>query len=229
MMAWAVGPVCRFPAQHLVGHGTERVLVGPGIELPVAGGLLRAHVVRGAERESGLGDPGPTGLCHRERDPEIGDHRLAGLEQDVLRLEIAMDDAVGVGVIQRGREQGDQPDDIVHRQFAFALEPGPQGLAFDVRHDVIQEPVRFAGIEQRQQVGVLQVGGDPDLGQEPLGAEDRGEFGPQHLERDLPLVLQILGQVDRGHPAGAEFPLDPVAVGEGRGELGEHGSSPLSG
>ncbi len=28
------------------------------------------------------------------------------------------------------------------------------------------------------------------------------------------MVFQVLGEIDRGHAAAAEFPLDPVAVGE---------------
>ena len=48
-----------------------------------------------------------------------------------------------------------------------------------------------------------------------------GEFGPQHLDGDLAVVLQVLGEVDRGHAARANLPLDGVAVGEGGGEAGE--------
>ena len=57
--------------------------------------------------------------------------------------------------------------------------------------------------------------GDPDFLQEPV-APDRGrELRPQDLDRDLAIVLQVVGQVDRGHAALAQLPLDPVAVGEG--------------
>ncbi len=62
---------------------------------------------------------------------------------------------------------------------------------------------------------MLQVGGDLDLFEEPLGAEDGCEFGPQHFHRHLAVVLQVLGEIDRGHAARAEFFLDGVAVGEG--------------
>ena len=65
---------------------------------------------------------------------------------------------------------------------------------------------------------MLEVGGGLDLTEEPLGADDRGQFGPQHLEGHLAVVLQVLRQVHRGHAAGAELPLDAVAVGEGGGE-----------
>ncbi len=61
---------------------------------------------------------------------------------------------------------------------------------------------------------MLQVGGDLDLGQESLGAEHRGQLRPQHLDRDLAVVLQVLGEIDRGHAALAQLPLDAVAVGQ---------------
>ena len=60
--------------------------------------------------------------------------------------------------------------------------------------------------------------GDADLIQEPVGAEDGGEFGAQHLERHVAVVLEVAGEVDGGHPAGAEFALDAVAIGERGGE-----------
>ena len=82
------------------------------------------------------------GLGDGERDAEVGDHRLARLEEDVLRLEVAMDHAAGVGVGQGVPEQGHQANGLVHRELALALEPGAQRLAFDVGHDVIKEAVR---------------------------------------------------------------------------------------
>ena len=38
------------------------------------------------------------------------------------------------------------------------------------------------------------------------------ELGAEHLDRDLAVVLEVLGEVDRGHAAPAELALDPVAV-----------------
>ena len=62
---------------------------------------------------------------------------------------------------------------------------------------------------------MLQPGGEPDLAQEPLGAERGGELGVQHLERDLAVVLEVVREVDRGHAAAAELALERVAVGQG--------------
>ena len=61
---------------------------------------------------------------------------------------------------------------------------------------------------------MLQVGDRLDLAQEPLGADDGGELGPQHLDGDLAAVLEVVGEVDRRHAALAELALDAVAVGD---------------
>ena len=59
---------------------------------------------------------------------------------------------------------------------------------------------------------MLQVGGGLDLGQEAVGADHGGQLRPQHLHRDLAVVLEVVGEVDRRHPARAELALDGVAV-----------------
>src|SRR5215204_7104655 len=51
---------------------------------------------------------------------------------------------------------------------------------------------------------------DLDLGEEPLGAE----LGAEDLERDLAIQLAVAGEVDDGHPTGAELALDDVPVVE---------------
>ena len=62
---------------------------------------------------------------------------------------------------------------------------------------------------------MLQVGGDLDLGEEPLGAEHGGELGLEDLDGDLAVVLEVVGEIDRRHAALAELALDAVAVGQG--------------
>src|SRR3990170_3664494 len=67
--------------------------------------------------------------------------------------------------------------------------PGPQRLALDVGHDVVEDrgrcrPTGPSAVEQRQDMGMAELGGDPDLVQEPLGAEHRGQLGAQDLQRN---------------------------------------------
>jgi len=65
---------------------------------------------------------------------------------------------------------------------------------------------------QRQNVRVLQVGGDFDFIQEPLGPDHRRQLRFHDLERHLAVVLGVVRQVDRGHAAFTELGLDDVAV-----------------
>src|SRR6185436_7167495 len=59
---------------------------------------------------------------------------------------------------------------------------------------------------------------DPDLLQEPLRSEGSEQLAAEHLERDRPVVPEIVRQPHRRHSAPAELALDPVAVGQGGGE-----------
>ena len=114
----------------------------------------------------------PLGLARGERDAEVGDERLAIVEQDVLGLDVAVDDAVPVRVVERRGDLGGDSHRVGHGQLLLPVEPVRSDLALDERHDVEEEAVDLAGVEQREDVRVLEVGGELDLGQEPLGADD---------------------------------------------------------
>ena len=202
-------------------------------------GLLRAHVVRGAEREPGLGHPAAGRRTERQGNPEIRHHRAAVVEQDVLRLDVAVDHAMPVGVVQGVGHRHRDPHRLLDAELGLPVEFGSQGLAVDERHDVVEEDLtpypplpfaergsdRFAGIEQRQDMRMLQRGRGLDLHHEALGADHRGQLGLQDLEGDFAVVLEILGQVHRGHAALPDYGrtavrpyIDAVAVGQGGGE-----------
>ena len=46
------------------------------------------------------------------------------------------------------------------------------------------------------------------------GAEDGRQLRPEHLERDLAVVAEVVREVDRGHAALPQLALEAVAVGE---------------
>ncbi len=62
---------------------------------------------------------------------------------------------------------------------------------------------------------MLQAGAEPDLSEESSRAKRGGELGMHDLERDRLVMLQVVGQVNRGHPAAAELAVERVAVGQG--------------
>ena len=59
---------------------------------------------------------------------------------------------------------------------------------------------------------MLEPGGELDLALEALGAEAGGELGMEHLERDRPVVPEVLREVDRGHAPAPELALERVTA-----------------
>ena len=113
---------------------------------------------------------------------------------------------------------------VVERELLLADEAVAEGLPFHERHHVVQVPPASPGVEQRQDVGMRQLRGGLDLAQEAVEAEAGRQFGAENLERDVAVVPEIAGKVDGRHPAGAEFALDAVAIGQGGREcLGSGG------
>ena len=141
------------------------------------------------------------------------------MQQDVLRLQITMDHAMPVRVVERARDGRGDVHRVVHRELLLALEARAQALALDVRHDVEQQTIGLARVEQREQVGMLQVSRDANLTQEPVGAEHDTKLRIEDLERDVALVAEIARQIHGCHPTASNLALELVAAGERRVQL----------
>ena len=124
-----------------------------------------------------------------------------------------MDHALAVGVVERTRDLDGDPHRVGHRQLLLPADPVADRLALDIRHHVEEEAVGLAAVEKGEDVRMLKIGGGRDLGEEPLGADDGGQFGPQHLDRHAAIVPDVLRQVHGGHAALAELTLEAVSVG----------------
>ncbi len=114
-----------------------------------------------------------------------------------------------------GHLQGDL-DRVVDRELAFAVQPVPERFALDEGHDIEEEAVDRARVEEPEDVRVLQLGGQLDLALEPLTADGGGQVGIEDLDRHLAVVPDVAGEVDRGHPPLAELSLEQVAVSQFR-------------
>ncbi len=143
---------------------------------------------------------------------------MAALEENVLRLDVAVDDAQSVRRTQRVGHLARDAERVFEGKLPFPLQSSAQGLPAHVGHDIEEEAVGGSGIQQRQNVGMLQPGRGLDLAQEPLATQGRPEIGMQHLDSDLAVMAEIVGEVHRRHAALSELALDPVAVRERRGE-----------
>ena len=131
-------------------------------------------------------------------------------------------------VAQRVGDLARDLERVVDRELALAVEALAEGLALDVGHDVVDQAIGLVGVVERQDVGVVQPGGDLDLAQEPGGAHLRGQVGAEHLDRDLALVLEVVGQEDARHPALSQLALEAVPRWRGRRRVVQklgHGAS----
>jgi hypothetical protein len=140
------------------------------------------------------------------------------VQQDVLRLDVAVDHPVTVRIVERVGHLGRDTDGFVNAELGLAVQLPTERLSLDVRHDVVQESVSRAGVEERQNVRVLEARRGLDFRDEALGAQHGGELGLEDLECHLAVVFQILGEIDRGHAALAELTLDAVAIGQSGAE-----------
>jgi len=59
--------------------------------------------------------------CCTQSNPEVGDERLAILQEDVLRLDVPVNHAMPVRVIERTRDFTRDADSVGHRQLALPL------------------------------------------------------------------------------------------------------------
>ena len=109
----------------------------------------------------------------------------------------------------------------LERKLLIPSEPLPKGLPLGIRHHVVEQSVGLSRVVERKHMGMLQRRGDPDLAEEPVTPQHRRQLGLEHLDGDLPAVLQVLGEEHDSHPAVAELPLHAVPIAECRLKLRE--------
>jgi hypothetical protein len=103
----------RLERQELVERRAERVDVGAVVHRrPLRERLLGTHVPVGAEDLAGHRQ---VAVAQRVREPEVGDPQLAeAVDEQVPRLDVAVDDAELVGVVERLRRLHAERDGHPH-------------------------------------------------------------------------------------------------------------------
>src|SRR5436309_10972913 len=194
----------------LIRDDAERIDVGAAVER-LGAGLLRAHVMRRADVRAGARQLAARG---RLRDPEVGDHRQPVLvEHDVVGLDVAMHDAALVRVREGARHLYQDLPDLGRGERTARGQHGRERLAAQELHDEIDHPAGLADAIDRNDAGVLELGGRAGFALEPLDellVERQGER--QDLDRYVALQLLLARLEDDGHPPAAQLFEDFVLV-----------------
>ena len=92
-------------------------------------------------------------------------------EEDVVRLDVPMHDAVSVGMVQGVDHVPEQAHRFSDGELPLTGETGAERLALDVRHGEPEPSSRITGVVHGKDVGVLETGDDLDLPEETLRPE----------------------------------------------------------
>ena len=194
------------------------------IEILVAARLLGRHVQRRAEHHAGLGQPLGllllAGGAQRLGDAEVHDldevELLALQEEQVLGLDVAMHDALGMRGAQRGRGLRGDAQRALLGQLVLAREALGERFAIEVLHH--HERAAVIGVADVVDVDDVLVA---DRARElRLLLESRDDrlalriLLEQDLHRDALADQGVSRLVDRTHPALTDLALDQVAARE---------------
>ena len=153
----------------LVEHEPERVEVGSAVE-SFAADLLRRQVLGGPHHHVVAREIVVIATVQAFGDAEVGQqHPTAGCDHDVAGLDVAVDEARLVGVIER---RGDTGSDVARELGAQALlvvEHLAQRLAVDELHDDRLAPFGLEHVVHRDDVRMVQTGGRDSFSPEPFG------------------------------------------------------------
>jgi hypothetical protein len=180
--------------------------------------VLGRHVGGRADQVAGLGELGRLDA----RDAEIGDLDGAfARHHDVGGLDVAMDHALRVRILQRGEDlQQDVADLVRLAAEILGLQVRGQRPAEHALHHEVDEVALLAEVVHRHDVLVLQAPGGtrlyPEALQDGVGLAFVQARLVDHLDRERALDHRVVGLVHDRHGAGAELRADVVLADAGR-------------
>ena len=205
---------------HLIERRSKRKQVGAAVEF-LAPGLLRRHIGDGAQGAARTGEVA-RGLVAVGRDtwvaavvelrqPKIQQLRLAVFgDEDIRRLDVAMDDALGMRRIERVGNLNSQVEQEVDRQ-RLAVDAMLERLPLEKLHREKGAAVVFANVVDRADIRMIE--GRSGAGFAPEALQHRqlaADLVRQKLERHKAPQAGVFSLVDHPHPATADFFEHPV-------------------
>jgi hypothetical protein len=139
-------------------------------------------------------------------------------EENVRRLDVAVNDSLGVRVLECVGDFRRYLERLIDGQRTFGLDPLGNRRTIHEGHHIIWEPIYLARVEDGQDVRVLQRCRDSYLAREALAADDAREVGAQQLERDPVSMSKIACKVDCRHSTTPKLTLDCIAAVDDSGD-----------
>ena len=136
-------------------------------------------------------------------------------EQNVFGFDVPMNDAETMRVRESVGYLTYDPKGVSDRKLPLTLQPIAERLPLDVGHDVEDESVFLAGIVQWKDMRMRDNGRDLDFAKKAFRTERHRQLRSQNLQRHPPVVLEIVGEVDRSHSSPANLADQTVAGGQG--------------
>lgn len=200
------------PGNHFVDSEPQCVDVGARVGLSALDDLRR-EIGDGAEKVLRLARG--EGAVERFGDSEVRDLRDTGfVDDDVLGLDIAVDDALFMRVLEGGGHLQAVTDSLGLGHTPLGFEELAQGIAVDVLHHDEATAFVDAGVEHADDVGVLEPRDNAGLafeGGDGTGIGLGAEGFAKELDGDPAAEPFILGEPDFGHPAGTEQAFEAVS------------------
>ena len=137
-------------------------------------------------------------------EPEVEDLGLAARgDENICRLDIAVDNALGVGGIERVGDLNGKVHDLLGGERP-AGNTHIQGHAFEQLHGDEAVPAIFANFMDGANIGMIQGGGGAGFALETLQRlRVMGQFIRQEFERNMAAELEILRFKDDAHSTAA--------------------------
>src|SRR6266581_4090024 len=117
------------------------------------------------------------------------------------------------------RDVAEDAHDLVDRQRRAAREPVAEREPGHEGHGEVRHAARGPGGEDRNDVRLLQPGGQPNLAREAIGRHAGRELRRENLDDDLAAERRFSGYEYARHAATAELALESVSSAERRLQL----------
>src|SRR4029079_15262942 len=150
------------------------------------------------------------GDAQRLGNAEVGYERVMPGEKNVLRFDIAVRHSARVRVLEGVGDVAQEANRLADRQLPGAGKARTERFTLDEGHCVEQQPLAGAGGENRNDVRMLEPGGELDLAAESLDVDSRAEVRRQNLDDDVAPERVLPGDEHPRHSSGRELTGDGV-------------------